>query len=167
MNVRIECFKAAAYECVAEDVNTAIDRYITTRLGFNTGFSLSAPAWETIKSSITDNNTRVELVNGLCKNPFNKITRIISNFTVAYPNPLPALTVPIVSISEDGLASWPAVENATGYTYIIQGATSSVPATTRSVQLSANHSIVVKALGDNLNCSDSEYSAVATYTVVE
>jgi hypothetical protein len=163
MNIRIECSKAGAYECVATDVNEAIDKYIENRLGYESGFAISEITWNTVKSSISSQNTRVELVNGLCKSPFNKITRIVSNFTIAYPDPLPTLETPSVTISAAGLASWRAVANATGYKYIIQG-TESGPVTDRSVQLSEGHSIVVKAIGDGLNYSDSEYSAVATYT---
>lgn len=161
MNVRIECSKGA-YECVATDVNEAIDKYIENRLGYESGFAISGATWGTVKSSIDSQNTRVELVNGLCKSPLNKITRIVSNFTIAYPA-LPTLETPSATISAAGLASWTAVANATGYKYIIQG-TESGPVTDRSVQLSEGHSIVVKAIGDGLNYSDSEYSAVATYT---
>lgn len=55
------------------------------------------------------------------------------------------LSTPVVTISEKGLASWGAISNATGYEYTID---STVGTTTKtSVQLQANQTITVKAVG--------------------
>ena len=73
------------------------------------------------------------------------------------------LATPSVTVSASGLASWTAVENASGYAYKIDGGEeNSVTAT--AVQLSDGQSICVKAIGDGTNYTDSDYSTVKTYT---
>ncbi len=72
------------------------------------------------------------------------------------------LGTPFVSISTDGVASWNEVENASGYTYKIDDGTET-NTTELSVQLTDGQSIVVKAVGDGVNYSDSSYSASQTY----
>lgn len=73
------------------------------------------------------------------------------------------LATPVVSVDEDsGVASWSEVADASGYAYKIdEGAENS--ASERSVQLEASESIKVKAVGDGVNYSDSEWSEAVTY----
>ena len=72
------------------------------------------------------------------------------------------LSTPVVTISEKGLASWGAVANATGYEYTID---STVGTTTKtSVQLQANQTITVKAVGGG-KYEDSDPSVLQKYEV--
>ena len=72
------------------------------------------------------------------------------------------LSTPVVTISEKGLASWGAIANATGYEYEID---SIVGTTTKtSVQLKANQTIIVKAVGGG-KYEDSDPSALQKYEV--
>ncbi len=73
------------------------------------------------------------------------------------------LSTPFISISEEGLASWNAIENAVGYTYKIDEGTEK-NTNSLSVQLKNGESIVVKAVGDGTNYTDSAYSSSQTYT---
>lgn len=72
------------------------------------------------------------------------------------------LATPVVTISESGLASWVAIENASGYKYIINDGEEQT-AVDVSVQLVSGDSIKVKAVGNNVLYVDSEYSEVLTY----
>lgn len=70
------------------------------------------------------------------------------------------LATPVVTISEDGLASWSAIANATMYQYIIG---STIGTTTEtSIQLEANQSIAVKAIGGG-EYADSDQSVLKRY----
>lgn len=72
------------------------------------------------------------------------------------------LETPVVSISDEGLASWTAIENASGYAYKLDnGEETNTEAT--SVQLTDGQSISVKALGKD-GYKDSSWSDVKTYT---
>ena len=73
------------------------------------------------------------------------------------------LSIPVVSIDEDGLATWNAVANASGYKYKINNGTEQSTNST-SIQLTDGDSIVVKAIGDGVDYSDSNYSQSVTYT---
>lgn len=73
------------------------------------------------------------------------------------------LSTPVVEIDGNGLASWTAVKNASGYKYKIDGG-EEVATDKLSVQLSSGQSIVVKAVGDGTQYKDSAYSASKTYT---
>ncbi|MBQ3218994.1 MAG: hypothetical protein IJB32_00150 [Clostridia bacterium] len=73
------------------------------------------------------------------------------------------LSTPSVTVSSTGLASWAEVLNASGYAYKINGG-AEVPTNSTSVQLSLNQSIVVKAVGDQINYSDSGWSVARYYT---
>lgn len=73
------------------------------------------------------------------------------------------LTAPSVSVDKDGLASWEAVENASGYVYIIDDG-EPVKTTETSVILENGQSIRVKASGNN-KYKDSSFSASVTYNV--
>ena len=85
-------------------------------------------------------------------------------YTAGTPAPQPTkLVVPTVTISSTGLASWSAVANASSYVYKINGG-AETPTTATSVQLTDGQSIVVKAVGDGTNYTDSDYSASQTYT---
>ncbi|MDE6029305.1 MAG: endonuclease [Clostridiales bacterium] len=75
------------------------------------------------------------------------------------------LGTPQVNISANGLASWGSVANAQYYYYVISGGTET-KTTERSVQLAANQNIKVKAGSDSAEYSDSDYSAIKTYTKV-
>ena len=72
------------------------------------------------------------------------------------------LAAPTVTISATGLASW-STANANSYVYKIDGG-AETPTTATSVQLSDGQSIVVKAVGDGTNYTDSDYSASKTYS---
>ncbi len=76
------------------------------------------------------------------------------------------LATPVVTISESGLASWVAIENASGYKYIINDGEEQT-AVDVSVQLASGDSIKVKAVGNNVLYVDSEYSEVLTYVGAE
>ena len=70
------------------------------------------------------------------------------------------LATPVVTISEDGLASWSAIANATMYQYIIG---STIGTTTQtSIQLEANQSIAVIAIGGG-EYADSDQSVLKRY----
>ncbi len=73
------------------------------------------------------------------------------------------LATPFVSLSDSGLASWAAIENASGYTYKIDGGAEK-NTTSLSVQLTDGQQIQVKAVGDGTNYTDSSYSSAQTYT---
>lgn len=74
------------------------------------------------------------------------------------------LATPIVTIDTDtGLATWPAVANATGYVYKINGGQEQT-ANGLSVQLVENDTLVVKAVTTTTGYSDSDFSAAQTYT---
>lgn len=72
------------------------------------------------------------------------------------------LDAPVVTISEEGLATWTAVGNAVRYQYKL-GETEMQTAKT-SLQLEDGQTIQVKAIGDGENYLDSDYSAAMTYT---
>lgn len=70
------------------------------------------------------------------------------------------LATPVVTISEDGLASWSAIANATMYQYIIGSIIGTTTET--SIQLEANQSIAVKAIGGG-EYADSDQSVLKRY----
>lgn len=69
---------------------------------------------------------------------------------------------PIVSVDESGIATWQIVYNASGYEYKINNAEEQSTNLT-SVQLDDKDTLVVKAVGDGIEFSDSEYSVSVTY----
>ena len=72
------------------------------------------------------------------------------------------LATPKVSIDEDGLATWSKIKNADGYAYKINDG--KVKYTDEcEVQLELGDSIVVKAISDEDDYEDSEYSKTKTY----
>lgn len=75
------------------------------------------------------------------------------------------LAVPVVTIDEDGVASWKAVEGAHGYVYKIgNGSEISTTETEITGTLGDGDSIIVKAIGDGKKYSNSEWSEAKTYT---
>lgn len=72
------------------------------------------------------------------------------------------LDIPVVTIDENGIASWEAVENASGYTYSVNGGEQQ-EASGLSVQLSDGDSIRVTAVGDGIIHTNS-VSKEKTYT---
>ncbi len=72
------------------------------------------------------------------------------------------LAIPEVTVSESGLASWAAVENAKGYKYIIDSEAEQLTTST-SVQLEDGQEIKVKAVGNGSEFNDSKYSAAVKY----
>lgn len=74
------------------------------------------------------------------------------------------LSSPIVSVDESGLASWNAILGASGYIYQIDDE-NEFDTTDLAVQLVEGQSIKVKALGDGINYTDSEYSTSVFYYI--
>ena len=74
-----------------------------------------------------------------------------------------ALATPAVTIDEDGKATWNEIANASCYVYKIDGGAEQT-ADKREVQLEDGQSIAVKAKGDGVSYTDSEWSAAKTYT---
>ena len=87
---------------------------------------------------------------------FNKL------FGDSTPDPI-KLTTPVVNVSESGLATWQAIENAQSYVYKINGGIE-ISTIAASVQLKDGDKITVKAVGDGTEYTDSDYSAQVTYT---
>lgn len=80
---------------------------------------------------------------------------------------LTRLAMPLVSISDTGLAEWGVIENASGYKYKINGGTEQFTDNT-SVQLEFGQSIIVKAIGDSVTYQDSLYSDKVSFgTTIE
>ena len=79
--------------------------------------------------------------------------------------PVPVqLSAPVVTLSENGLASWQAVANATKYVYVLNGG-NEVEITNLSLQLNANDTLQVKAIGDGNLYLDSVFSNLVRYEV--
>lgn len=73
------------------------------------------------------------------------------------------LDTPVVTVSEDGVATWQTVKNATSYVYKINGG-EEVTTENTTVTLTDGQSLTVKAVGNNTKYEDSDYSAAVTYT---
>ena len=76
------------------------------------------------------------------------------------------LATPVVTISNSGVASWNAIENALGYKYKIDDGAETATGNL-SVKLSNGQQIAVKAVGDNVTVFDSQYCEPETYTAPE
>ena len=74
------------------------------------------------------------------------------------------LDTPVVTISEDGVASWTEVPYASSYTYIIDDG-EEISTLELSVTLTLGQRVVVKANGDNTIYFDSDYSVSKGYNV--
>lgn len=72
------------------------------------------------------------------------------------------LATPQVTIDADGVATWAAIANAQYYVYAIDGG-AEIMTTERSVLLTENQSIKVKAGSSDVKYSDSDFSKSQTY----
>ena len=115
-------------------------------------------------NGVSEGNTAKIAYYGLvCKGYAETVSE--SDFAPAI-KPYPVkLAVPVVSIDENGVATWNAIENARGYKYVI-GNGEAVETTQTSVTLSRNQTIKVMAVGDGEDYLDGDYSAETTYTIV-
>lgn len=68
------------------------------------------------------------------------------------------LAPPDLTIDSDGIAKWTAIENATQYTYVIDGGSQQTTTSTQ-VQLQDGQKFAVRADGDNYQYADSDWSA--------
>lgn len=71
------------------------------------------------------------------------------------------LPTPTVSLSAAGIANFEAIDGATGYQYVVDGVVQTT--SELNVQLTNGQSFKVKALGDGITTSDSDYSNEVTY----
>ncbi len=120
---------------------------------------------------VTAQDTHVELENGQSvkvraigdgENYTDSEWSVPVTYTAPVPEPTQLLK-PVVSVDEDGLATWVAVDNAEGYLYKINDG-EETPTADTSVQLASGETIVVKAVGDGENYIDSDWSDPKTYT---
>ncbi len=72
------------------------------------------------------------------------------------------LATPVVTIADDGTASWKAIDGATKYAYSLNDATP-VEITATSVKLDAGDTIKVRAIGDDKKFATGDFSASAKY----
>lgn len=77
-------------------------------------------------------------------------------------NDITPLTAPTVTIDSTGKATWTEVTNASGYAFKIDGGAEK-PAESREVALENGQSVAVKAKGDGVSYSDSDFCATKTY----
>ncbi|MDE5592975.1 MAG: endonuclease [Clostridiales bacterium] len=85
-------------------------------------------------------------------------------YTKVVPQPT-KLGTPQVSISTQGVATWGSVANAQYYYYVVNGGVET-KTTERSVQLSENQNVKVKAGSDSKDYVDSDYSQLKTYVKI-
>lgn len=84
-------------------------------------------------------------------------------YTAPSDTPVPtALAAPIVTISEDGVATWAVVTGATGYKYKVNNGAVNV-ASGLSLKLADGDTILVMAVGDGITYTDSAWSTAKTY----
>ena len=79
-------------------------------------------------------------------------------------NFLQELVPPVLSIDAYGNVSWNPVDNASGYLCVINGETE-IQISTTSYTLQSGQTLKVKALGDNENFRDSEFSLTITHKI--
>ena len=72
------------------------------------------------------------------------------------------LPTPVITLGNDGVASWEAISGAVGYRYVLQGEAETTSLT--SLQLSDGDTLKVQAIGDGATATDSAYSRLVTYT---
>lgn len=114
----------------------------------------------------TTTNTYVELLHGQSITVMavgNGTTGLDSGWSTAVSFSAPAIATPVVTLASNGVASWSAVTGADGYICKINGVEQD-KTTATSVSLKDGDTIQVKAVGDQVTGSDSEYSALQTYT---
>ncbi len=79
------------------------------------------------------------------------------------PRPLPMLNTPVLSLDEDGVVTWDAVDGAIAYAYKINGGDEKRTLST-TLTLVDGESVTVKAIGNGTDNENSVYSASVTYT---
>ena len=77
---------------------------------------------------------------------------------------LTKLNTPVVEISADGLATWTLDSRASSAKYKISGGSETDTTANGSVQLTNGQSIEVQAIGDNVDYTNSDWSAAKPYT---
>ncbi len=82
--------------------------------------------------------------------------------SVSYTKPMNSLAAPTISITGKTV-SWSAIANASGYIVNVDGVDKPMQTAT-SYTLTGSATVKVKAVGDNTNYSDSEWSMAKTYT---
>lgn len=120
----------------------------------------NAEAVETDKTSVTltKNQTIKVMALGNGDDYLNGDYSETATYTIV-PKKLGA---PVVTIDENGVASWNAVENASGYKYIIDNA-EAVATDKTTVTLTDGQTIKVMAVGDGENFADGDYSEAKKY----
>ena len=94
---------------------------------------------------------------------------LLSAVGCSYSSPsqaLPKLATPVVTIADDGVASWDSVDYAGYYVYVIDEGEEHIT-DERYARLSFNESIKVKAVSGNAGYADSEFSNYKTYKYEE
>ncbi|MGM9608995.1 MAG: 5'-nucleotidase C-terminal domain-containing protein [Eubacteriales bacterium] len=77
--------------------------------------------------------------------------------------PILPLPTPVLTLGNDGVASWEAISGAVGYRYILNQGEAETTSLT-SLQLSDGDTLKVQAIGDGTTATDSAYSRAVTYT---
>ena len=77
--------------------------------------------------------------------------------------PVLPLPTPVITLHNDGVASWEAIPGAVGYRYILNQGEAETTSLT-SLQLSDGDTLKVQAIGDGTTATDSAYSRAVTYT---
>ena len=181
-SVTIGAFESAEGYCISDYINVESQEYLSISgisyssivtccyvFGYNAdktycnniGLINSSSPITTIQFSDTFSYIRFALsMESLdtCKVEYGNIA------TYYTPYGFEKLTTPTIVLSDNGLAVWTTVENATGYKYKINNANETLTINT-SIQLSSGQSITVKAVGDTITSLDSSYSEVSTYPV--
>lgn len=73
------------------------------------------------------------------------------------------LPTPVITLGNDGVASWEAISGAVGYRYVLNQGEAETTSLT-SLQLSDGDTLKVQAIGDGATATDSAYSRLVTYT---
>lgn len=77
------------YEYTVANVSEALDRYIESVLGFESGFTVTKTFWNNIKNKIENVDAvaddKVRLVNGFCRNRRTRIKKVLTQYATAYP----------------------------------------------------------------------------------
>ena len=73
------------------------------------------------------------------------------------------IPTPVITLGNDGVASWEAISGAVGYRYVLNQGEAETTSLT-SLQLSDGDTLKVQAIGDGATATDSAYSRLVTYT---
>lgn len=136
----------------------AVEGAVGYKYKINNGFEK-----ETVETSVQlqHNETIVVKAIGDGKKYSNSDYSIGKKY-VASSSEKKTLPAPVVGVSEDGVATWNAVEGASGYAYKIDDG-AEIRTNETSVTLENGQSVRVKAVGDGKEYSDSAYSSVVKY----